>query len=191
MNIGYMRVSSEGDRQNLDLQRDALIKQGVDERNLFCDKGSGVSQNRSGLEKALDFLKPGDTLIVWKLDRLGRSVSNLISIIELLKQKNVKFHSITEGMNTSTPSGELLFNVIAALAQFEREIIKERVLAGLEAAKRRGKRGGRPKVIEKDKLKEIETALKSGVNIATACKLYGVKRTTLIRSLKEITNSDD
>ena len=143
MLIGYMRVSSVDDRQSVDLQRDALLAAGVDERHLYSDKASGARDDRSGLKTCLEYLKEGDTLIVWKLDRLGRSLANLLTIITDLKVRGVAFQSLTEQMDTTTPHGELLFSLFGALAQYERALTRERVMAGLAAAKRRGRRGGR------------------------------------------------
>lgn len=179
MMIGYMRVSSENERQVLDLQYDALINEGVDPRHIFQDKASGARDNREGLQKALDYLKEGDCLIVWKLDRLGRSLSNLISIVEEFKDKGIGFKSITEQMDTTTPHGEFLFSVFGALAQYERALTRERVMAGLTAAKKRGKIGGRPKAISDEKMMAINEALKSGATKAAICRTFDVKRTTL------------
>lgn len=120
MLIGYMRVSSVDDRQSVDLQRDALLAAGVDERHLYSDKASGARDDRSGLKTCLEYLKEGDTLIVWKLDRLGRSLANLLTIITDLKVRGVAFQSLTEQMDTTTPHGELLFSLFGALAQYER-----------------------------------------------------------------------
>jgi DNA invertase Pin-like site-specific DNA recombinase len=186
MLIGYMRVSSDSDRQNTDLQRDALLAAGVDARNLFKDHASGSKDDRSGLEQALQFVHPGDVLIVWKLDRLGRSLSHLLSIVNILKEKQVAFRSLTEGMDTTTPSGELLFHVFGALAQYERALIQERVVAGLAAAKRRGRIGGRPLAITGEKLEAITAALNGGMSKAAVCRNFGVKRTTLIETLARI-----
>lgn len=182
MLVGYMRVSTE--EQTISLQKDALLKYGVDERNIFADVVSGASKNRDGLNAALKFLKDGDTLVVWKLDRLGRSLAHLISIITSLKEKNIAFVSLTEGMDTTTASGELFFHIFGALAQFERSLIRQRVKAGLESAKLRGKSGGRPKAIDDEKLKVIKEALVSGMSKATVCRTFGVKRSTLIDSLR-------
>lgn len=179
MMIGYMRVSSENERQVLDLQYDALINEGVDPRHIFQDKASGARDNRDGLQKALDYLKEGDCLVVWKLDRLGRSLSNLISIVEEFKDKGIGFKSITEQMDTTTPHGEFLFSVFGALAQYERALTRERIMAGLTAAKKRGKIGGRPKAISDEKMLAINEALKSGVTKAAICRTFDVKRTTL------------
>lgn len=186
MLVGYMRVSSESDRQSTDLQRDALLAAGVDVRHLFEDRASGAKDDRSGLTNALDFVHPGDVLVVWKLDRLGRSLSHLLSIINTLKEKQVAFRSLTEGMDTTTPSGELLFHVFGALAQYERALIKERVLAGLTAARKRGRIGGRPPAIMGEKLEAIIAALNSGMSKAAVCRNFGVKRTTLIETLARI-----
>ena len=154
MLVGYIRVST--DDQNLNLQKDALLKFGVDERNIFSDKTSGSKDKRVGLDKAIEFLKDGDTLVVWKLDRLGRSLAHLISIITSLKNRNISFISITEGMDTTTASGELFFHIFGALAQFERSLIQERVKAGLESAKQRGISGGRPRAIDDEKINAIK-----------------------------------
>jgi DNA invertase Pin-like site-specific DNA recombinase len=186
MLIGYMRVSSDNDRQSTDLQKDALINAGVDPRHLFEDKVSGAKNERSGLKKVLEFLNPGDTLIVWKLDRLGRSLSHLIEIVNMLKKKGIGFRSLTEGIDTSTASGELFFHIFGSLAQYERALIRERVNAGLQAARRRGKIGGRPRAISKEKLEAIVEALKNGMSKAAACRAFGVKRSTLIDSLERI-----
>ena len=123
MLVGYMRVSTDNDRQVLDLQRDALLSAGVDERHLFDDHVSGSRGDRVGLVKALAFLRPGDCLIVWKLDRLGRSLPDLLATVNDLKARGVGFRSLTEQMDTTTPQGEFLFHVFGALAQFERSLI--------------------------------------------------------------------
>lgn len=183
MLIGYMRVSSESDRQTTALQRDALLAEGVDSRNLFEDHVSGSKDERPGLSALLKFISPGDTLIVWKLDRLGRSLSHLLSIINRLKQEQVSFRSITEGMDTTTASGELLFHIFGALAQYERTLTQERVMAGLEAARRRGRVGGRPLAITGEKLEAVIDAINSGMSKAAVCRNFGVKRTTLIETL--------
>ena len=186
MLIGYMRVSSGSDRQTTDLQRDALIAAGVDSRHLFEDHASGTKDDRSGLSEALAFVRPGDVLVVWKLDRLGRSLSHLLSIVNSLKDKQVAFRSLTEGMDTTSASGELLFHVFGALAQYERALIRERVVAGLEAAKRRGRVGGRPRSIVGEKLDAIIAALDGGMSKAAVCRNFGVKRTTLIETLARV-----
>ncbi|MBP7485539.1 MAG: recombinase family protein [Aquabacterium sp.] len=186
MLVGYMRVSSDSDRQSTDLQRDALLAAGVDARHLFEDHASGAKDDRAGLAKALAFVQPGDVLVVWKLDRLGRSLSHLLEIVNTLKDRQVSFRSLTEGMDTSTASGELLFHVFGALAQYERALIRERVVAGLAAAKRRGRIGGRPKAIVGEKLDAIVVSLNAGMSKAAVCRNFGVKRTTLIETLARI-----
>ncbi|NHR04478.1 recombinase family protein [Chromobacterium haemolyticum] len=186
MLVGYMRVSSDSDRQSTDLQRDALLAAGVDERHLFEDHASGARDDRPGLAKALAYVRPGDVLVVWKLDRLGRSLSHLITIVNTLKERQVAFRSLTEGMDTTTASGELLFHVFGALAQYERALTRERVVAGLAAAKRRGRTGGRPPAIDSEKLETILAALDGGMSKAAVCRNFGVKRTTLIETLARI-----
>lgn len=186
MLVGYMRVSSDSDRQSTDLQRDALLAAGIDARHLFEDHASGAKDDRPGLAKALEFVRPGDVLVVWKLDRLGRSLSHLLAIVNMLKDQQVAFRSLTEGMDTTTPSGELLFHVFGALAQYERALIQERVVAGLAAARRRGRIGGRPAAIVGEKLDTIIGALNSGMSKAAVCRNFGVKRTTLIETLARV-----
>jgi DNA invertase Pin-like site-specific DNA recombinase len=186
MMVGYMRVSSDGDRQVLDLQRDALLAAGVDERHLFEDHASGSRGERAGLAKALAFIRPGDCLVVWKLDRLGRSLPHLLTTVTDLKTRGIAFRSLTEQMDTTTPQGEFLFHVFGALAQFERSLIQERVQAGLAAARRRGRRGGRPVAIDAEKLGAVITALGGGATKAAVCRTFGLKRSTLIDSLARI-----
>ena len=186
MLVGYMRVSTDSDRQVLDLQRDALLAAGVDERHLFEDRTSGSRSDRAGLAKALAFLRPGDCLVVWKLDRLGRSLPHLLSTVTDLKLRGIAFRSLTEQMDTTTPQGEFLFHVFGALAQFERSLIQERVQAGLAAARRRGRRGGRPAAIDTEKLAAVTAALEGGASKAAVCRTFGIKRSTLIDSLARI-----
>jgi DNA invertase Pin-like site-specific DNA recombinase len=183
MLVGYMRVSSEGDRQTTALQRDALLAAGVDDRHIHEDRDSGARDDRPGLARALDFVRPGDCLVVWKLDRLGRSLPHLLAIVTSLRERGVAFRSLTEQMDTTTPHGELLFSIFGALAQYERALTQERVRAGLAAAKRRGRRGGRPPEIGPEKLEAITTALDGGATKAAICRTFGVKRTTLIETL--------
>lgn len=186
MLVGYMRVSTDNDRQSTDLQRDALLAIGVDARHLFQDRASGARDDRPGLSKALEYLKPGDVLVVWKLDRLGRSLLHLLDIVNSLKEKKIGFRSLTESMDTTTPSGEFLFQVFGALAQYERALTRERVMAGLAAAKRRGRRGGRPLAIIGEKLDAILAALDGGMSKAAVCRNFEVKRTTLIETLERV-----
>jgi DNA invertase Pin-like site-specific DNA recombinase len=184
MLVGYMRVSSEHDRQTTDLQHDALIDAGVDPRHLFADKASGARDDRPGLQHALAYVRPGDCLVVWKLDRLGRSLSHLLHIVTTLQQEGVAFRSLTEQMDTTTPHGAFLFSVFGALAQYERALATERIRAGLAAAQRRGKRGGRPRAVSDEQLEAIISALQAGASKAAICRTFSVKRTTLYETLK-------
>ena len=134
MLVGYMRVSSADERQSVDRQCDALLTAGVDERHLYVDKASGARDDRLGLQACLAYLNPGDVLVVWKLDRLGRSLSHLLAIVADLRARGIAFRSLTEQMDTTTPQGELLFSIFGALAQYERALTRERVMAGLAAA---------------------------------------------------------
>jgi DNA invertase Pin-like site-specific DNA recombinase len=179
MLVGYMRVSSDSDRQTTDLQRDALLAAGIDPRHLFEDKASGARQDRTGLKAALDYVRGGDCLVVWKLDRLGRSLPHLIQIVMTLREKSVAFRSLTEEMDTTTAHGELLFGLFGALAQYERALTRERVLAGLVAAKRRGRVGGRPRLIDQEKLEAMIRALEAGATKASLCRSFNVRRSTL------------
>jgi DNA invertase Pin-like site-specific DNA recombinase len=183
MRIGYMRVSRDNDRQTTDLQRDALIQAGVDARHLFEDKASGARDDRPGLAQALEYVRAGDCLVVWKLDRLGRSLAHLIHIVTDLQARGVAFRSLTEQMDTTTPHGEFLFNVFGSLAQYERALTTERIMARLEAAKRRGKRGGRPHAIRDETLAAIREAMQNGTSKAAVCRTFGVKRSTLYDAL--------
>ncbi len=186
MLVGYMRVSSTDDRQSVDLQRDALIAAGVDEWHLHQDKASGSRDDRPGLKACLDDLRGGDCLVVWKLDRLGRSLPHLLSIVEDLKKRGVAFRSLTEQMDTTTPHGELLFAIFGALAQYERSLTRERVVAGLAAAKRRGRHGGRPQALDKEKIDQIVAALDAGASKAAVCRTFSVARSTLLDTLARI-----
>jgi DNA invertase Pin-like site-specific DNA recombinase len=180
--IGYARVSSNG--QELQLQLDALKKAGVAKSEVFTDKVSGAKAARPGLEKCLQQLKPGDTLLVWRLDRLGRSIRHLIDLVEDLHQRGVKFKSICDGaIDTTSASGELIFHVFSALAQFERRLIQERTNAGLKAARARGRLGGRPRMSLDDP--RIQTAKKlhddKSMVVADICKTLQVSRPTFYR----------
>ena len=181
-----MRVSSADDRQSVDLQRDALVAAGVDARHLYTDNASGARDDRAGLKACLEYLKEGDTLVVWKLDRLGRSLPHLLAIVTDLKERGVAFRSLTEQMDTATPHGELLFALFGALAQYERSLTRERVMAGLAAAKRRGRRGGRPPTIDPERLEQITAALDGGASKAAVCRTFKVPRSTLIGTLERV-----
>src|SRR5215203_1762441 len=142
MQIGYARVSTE--EQTLNLQRDALTAAGCD--RTYADTASGAKAERPGLTEALDQCRPGDTLVVWRLDRLGRSLRHLIETVTALEQRGVGFKSLTESIDTTSPGGKLIFHIFGARAEFERDLIRERTRAGLTAARARGRRGGRPPV---------------------------------------------
>jgi DNA invertase Pin-like site-specific DNA recombinase len=138
------------------------------------------------LNKSAGDPKSGDCLVVWKLDRLGRSLPHLLATVSDLRARGVGFRSLTEQMDTSTPQGEFLFHVFGALAQFERSLLQERVQAGLAAARRRGRRGGRPLAIDAEKLAAVTSALEGGASKAAVCRTFGVKRSTLIDALARI-----
>lgn len=186
MLVGYMRVSSDTARQTTALQRDALLDVGVDPRHLFSDRTSGARDDRVGLQQALAFVQAGDCLVVWKLDRLGRSLAHLLQIVKTLQAQGVAFRSLTEQMDTTTPQGAFLFSVFGALAQYERALAQERIRAGLEAARRRGKRGGRPRAVHPEQLGAIRAALEAGASKAAVCRTFGVKRSTLYDALARV-----
>lgn len=186
MLIGYIRVSSADDRQSVDLQRDALIAAGIDERNLYSDKASAARDNRPGLKACLEYVRSGDCLVVWKLDRLGRSLPHLLSIVTDLKERGVAFRSLTEQMDTTTPHGEFLFSIFGALAQYERALTRERVIVGLAAARRRGRKGGRPHALNPEKVEQIISALEGGASKASVCRTFRVPRSTLLDTLARI-----
>src|SRR6476661_2286544 len=142
MLVGYARVSTT--EQTLDLQKDALEQIGC--TKIYSDVVSGAKAERKGLQEALEYVREGDTLVVWRLDRLGRSLKHLIETVTKLKEQNIAFQSLTESINTVTATGQLIFHIFGALAEFERNLIRERTIAGLEAARARGRLGGRPKL---------------------------------------------
>lgn len=183
--VGYARVSTS--EQDIRLQIDALRKHGVPKSLLFTDKASGAKRDRCGLEACLTELREGDVLLVWRLDRLGRSVRHLVSLIEELQTSGVGFRSICDGaIDTTSASGELVFHVFSALAQFERRLISERTKAGLAAARARGRLGGRPKLDPRDP--RIATARTlhrdQSLSIAEICSTLRCSRSTLYRWLK-------
>jgi len=182
MKIGYARVSTE--EQNLDLQLDKLNAAECSE--VFEDKGiSGAVADRPGLSAALDKIGQGDVLVVWKLDRLGRSLSFLISLIEELRERGADFHSLSDGIDTTTPGGQLVFHIMGALAEFERALIVERTKAGMEAAKLRGKHLGRPKMLSKRQIEHARKLIDRGEETTSSmATLYGINRSTLWRGLK-------
>ena len=173
--IGYARVSTK--EQDLSLQLDALSKYGCD--RIFTDKMSSVKE-RQGLTDALGYLRDGDTLVVWKLDRLCRSLPDLIKISEQIRMTGAQLVSVTESIDTSTPAGRLYFNILGALGQMERELIQERVKAGLAAARRRGKVPGKPRVSE-EKLELARRELSAGRTYPEVARILGVHPQTLYR----------
>ncbi len=178
--IGYARVSTFD--QNLDMQLDALNKMGCDE--IFSDKMSGSrADNRVGLQNCLNTLEAGDTLIIYKLDRLGRSLKDLIQIVEFLKTQNVDVISIMDNIDTSTIHGNLIFQIFAAFAEFERNLICERTRAGLEAARGRGKLSGRPRKMVTSKIDTAKTLLQTGMSPSLVAKKLGISRSTLYNHL--------
>ena len=182
--IGYARVSTFD--QNLDLQIDALMQAGCERKNIHIDKASGSKSERIGLAKCLESLNEGDILMVWRLDRLGRSMSHLVSLIELLKEKNIGFRSLCDGaIDTTSASGELVFNIFSSMAQFERRLIQERTQAGLASARARGRVGGRPKINPEDTKIKLAKKMHQDKNydISEICATLNVSRATLYRYL--------
>lgn len=178
--IGYARVSTG--EQDTALQLDALRKAGCE--RLFEDKASGVKTDRPGLAEAIRYVRDGDTLTVWKLDRLGRSMKHLIEIITELEAKGVVFRSITENIDTTTSGGRLVFHLFGALAQFERDLIRERTRAGLQAAEERGRRGGRQVVVTPEKIAKARQLLAAGLNVREAAARVKIGKTALYEALR-------
>ncbi|WP_042337766.1 recombinase family protein [Paraburkholderia ferrariae] len=180
MMIGYARVST--DDQNLDLQIQALDRLGCDK--VFTDRGiSGSATSRPGLDRALSRLKPGDKLVVWRLDRLGRSLAHLVRLLESLGQRNVRFQSITEHIDTSSSGGRLVFHMMAALAEFERALISERTLAGMAAARANGKRLGRRPLLSSAQVQQARQLLEEAWEARDVAAHLGVHPRTLSRML--------
>ena len=177
MLIGYARVSTQD--QNLDLQIDALTKAGC--QKTFDDKISGSRTERPGLTKALEMLREGDTLVVWKLDRLGRSVKNLVVLVGKLHKQSIQFKSLTDAIDTGTPSGRFFFDVMASLAEMERELTIERTRAGLEVARQLGRKGGRKRQMTDSKIESAKKLLANGVPPRDVAKNLGVSVPTLYR----------
>lgn len=179
MLIGYARVST--DDQNLDLQADALKKTGCEQ--LFTDQVSGAAAVKTGLEAALAYLREGDTLVVWKLDRLGRTVKGLVELADLLNSRGIQFRSLTDSIDTSTAAGRFFFHMMAALAEMERDLIRERTTAGLAAARARGRKGGRKPKLDETKRDAARKLLEAGTPAVDVAKTLGVGRATLYRHL--------
>ena len=196
MLIGYVRVSKSDGSQVLDFQKDALKENGIGEDWIYEDLASGRKDDRPGLKTCLKALQPGNTLVVWKLDRLGRDIKHLIQLVEELKNKNVGLKVLAGAgsqIDTTTPSGKMIFGLFAVLAEFERDLIIERTKAGLVAARARGKKGGRPRKMDKATLQMAMTAMADQKSVAgNVAKRLGITTTTLYMyvngdgSLKEI-----
>ena len=182
MLIGYARVST--DDQNLDLQRDALEQVGCEK--IYTDQQSGASTERLGLAGVLETARRGDTLVVWRLDRLGRSLKQLIHLVETLDQRGIGLRSLQENIDTTTSGGRLVFHLFGALAEFERHVIRERTQAGLSAARARGRQGGRPKRLSPNK-RELALRLhqERRHSIAEICQIMGISKSTLYNYLAE------
>lgn len=180
MKIGYARVST--DDQNLDLQERALTAAGAEQ--IYRDQASGSLSSRTGLNAALAALKPGDTLIVWRLDRLGRSLPHLISVVGELGERGVAFQSLNDNINTTSAQGRLVFHMMGALAEFERALISERTTAGIRAAQARGVRLGRRPTLDRMQIKHARSLIAAGESPSNVARLLRVGRSTLYRALK-------
>ncbi len=183
MLIGYIRVSKNDESQLLDLQKDVLIKTGVNPDCIYEDKASGRKDARPGLEACIKALQPGNTLIVWKLDRLGRDLKHLINLVDELRKKDIGFKVLTGAgaqIDTTTANGRFVFGIFASLAEFERELIVERTKAGLAAARARGRKGGRPRKVDAAVLKMAMAAISDPKSVVgDVAKKLGITTTTL------------
>jgi len=180
MRIGYARVST--DDQTLDMQRDALKRAKCS--NVYEEQASGKNAERPQLEGCLKSLRKGDTLVVWRLDRLGRNLTDLVRLITELEQRSIHFESLTEKIETSSPAGRLVFHVFAALAEFESNLIRERTVAGLTAARARGRKGGRPVKLSPKEVKTIRALLKTAdIPVAEIAARFGIALSTLYRTM--------
>ncbi len=185
MLIGYMRVSKNNGSQTLDLQRDALIASGVQEDRIYQDSTSGKNEDRPGLQNCLKALQKGNTLVVWKLDRLGRDLKHLVTVIDDLRKRDIGFKVLAgQGaqIDTTTSNGRLVFGMFASIAEFERELIIERTQAGLESARARGRVGGRPRKMDEPKIRAAMAALSDRKSIASdVAKTLGITTATLYK----------
>lgn len=183
MLVGYIRVSKSDGSQTLEPQRDALLGDGVDENRIYEDLASGRKDDRPGLNACLKALQPGNTLVIWKLDRLGRDLKHLVTVIDELRKRKVGLKVLAGAgaqIDTTTPNGRLFFGIFAALAEFERELIAERTRAGLAAARARGRKGGRPRKMDKPTLMMAMSALSDPkANASNVAKRLGITTTTL------------
>ncbi len=178
-NVGYARVSTQD--QDLSLQLDALAAAGC--AKVFEDHASGARADREGLQAALDYVRDGEVLVVWKLDRLGRSLPHLIETVTELAKRGVGFRSLTEAIDTTTPGGRLIFHIFGALGQFERDLIQERTRAGLAAATARGRKGGRKPAVTEEKLRRAREHIAKGLTVREAAMRVKVGKTALYKAL--------
>jgi len=178
-NVGYARVSTLG--QHLSLQLDALAAAGCEK--VFEDRASGAHADRAGLQAALDYVRDGEVLVVWKLDRLGRSLPHLIETVTALAKRGVGFRSLTEAIDTTTSGGRLVFHIFGALGQFERDLIQERTRAGLAAAAARGRKGGRKPAVTEDKLRRAREHIANGLTVREAAMRVKVGKTAFYEAL--------
>ena len=185
MFIGYMRLSKADGSQNLDVQKEGLVAAGVDIHNIYGDRASGKKDDRPGLVSCLKALRTGDTLLVWKLDRLGRNLRHLINTVHDLTTRGVGLKVLTgqgAALDTTTPGGKLIFGIFASLAEFERELISERTKEGLKSARARGRKGGRPYVMTPAKLRLACAAMgQPETKVGDLCQELGITRQTLYR----------
>ncbi len=185
MLIGYTRISKADGSQNMDLQKDALLQEGVHPDYIYEDMASGKNDDRPGLKSCLKNLREGDILIVWKLDRLGRNLAHLVNTVQDLATRKIGFKVLTgQGANidTTTASGKMIFGIFAALSEFERELIRERTMAGLAAARARGRNGGRKFALTKSQLRLAQASMSNrDTKISEFCKEIGITRSTLYR----------
>jgi DNA invertase Pin-like site-specific DNA recombinase len=185
MLIGYARVSKADGTQSIDLQQDALIAAGVDPARIYDDRASGAREDRPGLEACLRSLRAGDVLVVWKLDRLGRTLAHLVTLVHDLAAREVGLRVLTgQGaqIDTSTPAGRMIFGIFATLAEFERDLIRERTLAGLAAARARGRKGGRSFALTRAQIRLAQAAMaQRDTSVAALCAELGIRRATLYR----------
>ncbi|MGO2356344.1 MAG: recombinase family protein [Marinomonas foliarum] len=186
MLIGYARVST--DDQNLNLQRDALSQAGCEQ--LFEDMLSGAKAERPGLKQALQYARSEDTIVVWRLDRLSRSLKDLIEMVTLLESKGIGLKSLQEAIDTSSSSGKLIFHIFGALAEFERNLIRERTQAGLQAARARGRKGGRPKSLNRDKQAlAVKLYDEKKHTVDQICEMMGISKPTLYKYIEALKSS--
>lgn len=182
MKIGYARVSTED--QTLDMQQDALTAAGCEK--IFSDVSSGCRQDRPELQRALDHLRPGDVLITWRLDRLGRSLKHLIQLVSDLEEKGIGFESLQEQFDTVSNGGRLVFHIFGALADFERGLIRERTMAGLASARARGRRGGRPRKLSSNQIRTLNAMYVSqNHSLSEIARTFSISRPTVYKYLEK------